>query len=201
MIYNSSSTWAWFEVFFKSQFQIHFKIEHFLHIVDAHPLSFVPHFSFIFSISPFFLSFKVLPLVLFFTPPKLLCSLSFYCKLLVHFVASHSSFFCAIWKDLCFYRRKFMALFYFVASHWLFFCKLQLFIKRILGWKVWSAIIVFMVRLTLRSVKCNDNFFLGFTNYSFFHFGFFFFPSHNFWMFPRTSIRVRVFFLNVSKKL
>ncbi len=142
MVYTSTSTWAWFKVFFKSQFQIHFKIEHFLHIIDAHPISFVPHFSFIFSISPFFFHLKFCHWFSFLLPQSFCVPLSFYCKLLVHFIASHSSFFCVIWKDLCFYRRKFIALFSFVANHWLFFCKLQLFIKRISGWKVWSAIIV-----------------------------------------------------------
>ncbi len=97
---------------------------------------------FILSISSFFFHLKFCHWFSFLLPQNSYVPLSFYCKLLVHFVASHSSFFCAIWKDLCFYRRKFMALFSFVASHWLFFCKLQLFIKRISGWKVWSAIIV-----------------------------------------------------------
>jgi hypothetical protein len=89
----------------------------------------------------FFFHLKFCHWFSFLLPQSFYVPLSFYCKLLVHFVASHR-FFCAIWKDLCFYKRKFMALFSFAASHLLFFCKLQLFIKRILGWKVWSAIIV-----------------------------------------------------------
>jgi hypothetical protein len=94
--------------------------------------------------------------------------------LLVHFVAVIAHYFV-----------QFERIFVFIEeSSWPYFLLLRViccsfasttFYKKNIRLKSVKCNNIFMVRHTLKSVKCNDHFFLRFTNYSFFHFGLFFF--------------------------